>query len=53
MAQCEDPGFAKAIGADPVEVSNLNEPMANLDQLMTLASVLEKPKSGKFFRILS
>ena len=53
MAQREDPGFAKAIGADPVEVSNLNEPMANLDQPMTLASVLEKPKSGKFFHILS
>lgn len=41
MAAREDPGFAKAIGADAADVSNIDEPM-------TLASVLRNTQSGKF-----
>lgn len=42
MARREDPAFAKAIGANVTEMATLDEPM-------TLASILDKSKGGKFF----
>ena len=48
MARCKDPAFAKAIGADVAETANLDVP-GNVDEPMTLASVLDNSKASKFF----
>lgn len=48
MARREDPGFAKAIGANVTELASLDL-AGNVDEPMTLASVLDNSQASKFF----